>query len=428
MREHPTYRPGVGIVLINRSGKILAARPAGATGGAWQMPEGQINRGESPRDAVFRELRAEIGSDNVAILAEGQSWRSSDVPNESIEPRSPSERLQRQRQKWFLVLYKGRDAGIKPATDNPKNEAWRWVALEELIDHAMSFGSQQYVDVLEEFSAAIRAMKPTTAPAPPGRSSGRLVSLRSVKDAHPADAEKEPVDGGPLSISDGEVNFIQGFVHDGSIGAECGLQLMGYWGYCERHAWVSFAVEMSTLRGFCSRSASLYVDILQQASTALAGNTQRAIAKQLKERGSCMICNANPKWRGLLSAAELAEAKDPARLRNFLEESAPFWRSDCCPRCITLVTGGQLCRHHMIEAINEGQSLDLRHERDYFLNMLARLENYAWSFSWGFRDIDGPEDRAAIVSAIGWCSGWSSLAKLTPLGHPSSASHVGSMR
>ena len=426
MRHHPTYGPVVGIVLINRPGKILAARQTGAAGGAWQLLEAGINRGESPRDAVFRVLREEIGSDNVAILAESQSWRSSSVSTEFIEPGSASEPLRGQRQKWFLVLYKGRDAGIKPATDNAENDAWRWVALEEMTDHAVSMKRQLYVEVLGEFSASIRAMKLTTAPVP-GRPSVRLVGLQSVKDAQPADAEAEPVDGGPLSITDGEVNFIQGFVHDGSIGAECGLQLMGYWGYCQRHAWVSFAVEMSTLHGFCSRSASLYVDILRQASAALAGNTQRAVAKQLRGSGSCMICNANPTWRGLLSAAELAEAKDPARLRSFLEESAPHWRSDCCPRCIAGVTGGQLCRHHMIDAISEGQSLELNREREYFLNVLARLENYAWSFSWGFRGIDGPEDRAAIISAIGWCSGWSSLATLLPFGPLSSVSPVRSM-
>jgi hypothetical protein len=223
------------------------------------------------------------------------------------------------------------------------------------------------------------------------------------------------------------VNFVEGFMHDGSLGGECGLQLMGYWGYCERHAWVSLAVEMSALHGFCSRSASLYVDILRQAVTTLAGNNPRSLARQLKERGACMICNANPKWRGLHSDAKLAEAKDPAPLCSFAENSASFWSSDCCPRCISGMTGGHLCRRHTVEALGEGASLDLNKEREYLSNTLARLENYAWSFSWGFRGIDGPEDRAALISAIGWCSGWSSLAALIPLGRPSPPSHVRSV-
>jgi hypothetical protein len=94
-------------------------------------------------------------------------------------------------------------------------------------------------------------------------------------------SDQVEVDGGPLAITDGEVNFIQGFVHDGSIGAECGLQLMRFWGYCERHAWVSLAAEMSILHGFCSRSATLYANILRQGVAALAPNYRHA---QLQRR------------------------------------------------------------------------------------------------------------------------------------------------
>jgi putative (di)nucleoside polyphosphate hydrolase len=429
MHYHPTYRPGVGTVLINCSCKVLVARRAGIGGDAWQMPQGGINRGESPREAMLRELREEIGTDNVEILAESRSWRSYDVPGGFVKDTLSSARLQGQRQKWFLALFRGCDADINLATSTPEFDAWRWVAPEELTALGVSFKRQLYVDVLGEFSGPIRdAMKLISAPAPPEELGGGLIDLRNVSSI---DAGEIQVDSGPLAIADGEVNFIDGFMHDGSIGAECGLQLMGYWGYCERHAWVSLAVEMSILHGFCSRSASLYVDILQQAVAALAAESRsnrRVVAKQLRESGSCMICNANPRWRGLLSHAELAKAKDPSPLQSFAESSAPFWNSDCCSQCTGGVTGGHLCRRHIIEALNEGVSLDLNHEREYLLNVLGRLENYAWSFSWGFRGIDGPEDRAGLISAIGWCSGWSSLTAIVPLGHPSSASHIRSTR
>jgi putative (di)nucleoside polyphosphate hydrolase len=430
MHHHPTYRPGVGIVLINRVGQVLVARRIDGDGSGWQMPQGGIYRGESPRDAMLRELREEIGTDKVKILAESQGWRSCDAQG-LVKDVASAGSWRGQRQKWFLALFKGRDADIKLVTDNPEFDAVRWVFQEELIALAVSFKRQLYLDMLREFSGPIcDAMRLISVSEGPGESAGELINRRSPNDVPSGDAEEVQVDGGPLAITDGEVNFVEGFMHDGSIGAECGLQLMGYWGYCERHAWVSLAVEMSTLRGFCSRSASLYVDILHQAATALAAESrsnQRAVAKQLKERGTCMICNANPRWRGLHSDAELAEAKDPATLRRFAESSAPFWNSDCCPRCIGGVTGGHLCRCHTFEAVSEGGSLDLKDEREYLLNVLARLENYAWSFSWGFRGMDGPEDRAALISAIGWCSGWSSLATLIPLGHPPSASQVRSI-
>jgi hypothetical protein len=101
-----------------------------------------------------------------------------------------------------------------------------------------------------------------------------------------------------LAISEGETNCILGFIHDGSIAAEPWHRLMGAWGYCERHAWASLAVEMSALEGFVSRSAFLYFDLLRQAVAILARQTsrnQRAAAKRLAERNPCMLCEINPR-------------------------------------------------------------------------------------------------------------------------------------
>jgi putative (di)nucleoside polyphosphate hydrolase len=402
MHQPPAaLRPGVGLMLINRVGKIFVARHIDGDGSDWRMPQGGIHRGETPRDAVLRELRDQLSISNVEILAESPVWLSHDAVD--------------WRQKWFLALFKGRDGDISLSTDSPEFDTWRWVSPVELTAIAGWLKRQLYLDILGEFSGAINEVMMLISASPIADTSSRTNSLRFRKDVVLIDTEGERLDAGPLSITDGEVNFIDGFMHDGSIGAECGLQLMRYWGYCERHAWVSLAVEMSMLHGFCSRSASLYTDILRQGSAALAGDNRRAVPKQLREGGSCMICNANPRWRGLLSRADLAKAKDPSPLRSFAQGCAPFWQQDCCPQCITGVTGGHLCRRHMSEALREGASLDLANERKYLMNMLARLENYAWSFSWGFRGLDGPEDRAALISAIGWCSGWASLGALIPL-------------
>jgi len=400
MNRRPTaLRPGIGLMLINSEAKIFVARRIDGDGD-WQMPQGEIYRGEAPRDALLRRLREQLNTNNVKILAESQGWHSHD--------------LAALRQKWFLALFRGREGELKLSTDSPEFDAWRWVSSVELTALAGPSKRQLYLNMLAEFADpiidAMRLIGASDLAEPPKRTSNLL-----HRDILLIDAERERLEAGPLFITDGEVNFIDGFIHDGSIGAECGLQLMSYWGYCERHAWVSLAVEMSTLHGFCSRSASLYVDILRQAVDALGGNNRRAVEKQLRENGGCMICTANPGRRGLLSGVELAQAKDPLPLRNFAEASSPFWQQDCCPICIIGVSGGHLCRHHMIEALNEGAAPDLADERQRLMNMLVRLENYAWSFSWGFRGIDGPEDRAALISAIGWCSGWSSLAALLPL-------------
>lgn len=416
-------------MLINRSGEVLVGRRIGAE--AWQMPQGGIIRGESPRDAMLRELSEEIGTNQIEILAESESWHSYDTPGEFARAETPTQRWRGQRQKWFLCLFTGSDAEIKLGARAPEFDAWQWVRPEDLPARVAPFKRQLYSDLIAEFRSRIDDLVRRLRARPTeGRQSVTEAPDLEARRSRFDHAPEIPIDGGPLAITDGEVNFIEGFVHDGSIGAECGQQLIQNWGYCERHAWVSLAVEMSALHGFCSRSATLYTDILRQAVAALAPERRapRQLLKALKAIGGCMICKANPTRRGVVETAELVKAKDPSRLRSFAEQTAEFWRADCCPRCTDgNASGGQLCRLHLVEAVGSGAPLDLEREHQYLLELLARLNNFAWSFSWGFRGIDGPEDRAALISAIAWCSGWPSLDRIAPLRRSTATSQLGSL-
>ena len=86
--ELALYRPGVGILLLNGKGLVFVGRridmPAGLA--AWQMPQGGIDPGETPRQAAFRELKEEIGTDKAEILAETRGWLHYDLPSD-IAPR-----------------------------------------------------------------------------------------------------------------------------------------------------------------------------------------------------------------------------------------------------------------------------------------------------------------------------------------------------
>jgi putative (di)nucleoside polyphosphate hydrolase len=95
------------------------------------MPQGGIKPGESPREAAFRELREEIGTDDVEILAESTRWLYYDVPEELAK--IAWGRLWRgQRQKWLAMLFKGQNSDINVATAHPEFNAWRWVRVQEV--------------------------------------------------------------------------------------------------------------------------------------------------------------------------------------------------------------------------------------------------------------------------------------------------------
>ena len=55
------YRPCVGLMLLGRDGRIFAGQRIDNPMDAWQMPQGGIDDGESPRDAALRELEEESG-------------------------------------------------------------------------------------------------------------------------------------------------------------------------------------------------------------------------------------------------------------------------------------------------------------------------------------------------------------------------------
>jgi putative (di)nucleoside polyphosphate hydrolase len=161
--SHPTvaavdfdaYRPGIGIMLLNERGEIFIGHRADVEGPAWQMPQGGISEGELPREAAMRELKEEIGTDNADIIAESKGWLFYDVPD-ALARKVWDGRWRGQRQKWFVMLFKGNDCEIDLGGENAEFDAWRWAPVEEITDLAVSFKRQLYMHVLGEFATIFR--------------------------------------------------------------------------------------------------------------------------------------------------------------------------------------------------------------------------------------------------------------------------------
>ncbi|RME64759.1 MAG: RNA pyrophosphohydrolase, partial [Alphaproteobacteria bacterium] len=113
------YRPGVGIMLLNARGDVFTGRRIDTQVEAWQMPQGGIDEGESPRQAAFRELAEEIGTDKARVLSETVDWLVYDLPPE-LMGKVWGGKYRGQRQKWFAMLFEGSDADIDLATAHPE--------------------------------------------------------------------------------------------------------------------------------------------------------------------------------------------------------------------------------------------------------------------------------------------------------------------
>lgn len=147
------FRPNVGVMLANAEGLIWAGLRRGAGPEDWQMPQGGIDEGESPREAALRELEEEtgIGPDLARIEAESADWLRYDVPRAVVRGKWKG-KWRGQAQKWFLMRFLGSDADVNIATKHPEFADWRWMAPADLQAYIVDFKRETYERLFAEMS------------------------------------------------------------------------------------------------------------------------------------------------------------------------------------------------------------------------------------------------------------------------------------
>jgi putative (di)nucleoside polyphosphate hydrolase len=138
MLDREGYRPNVGIILLNGRNQVFWGKRLRTH--SWQFPQGGIKYGESPEQAMFRELHEEVGlsPDLVEIVARTRDWMRYEVPDHFIR-KDARGHYKGQKQIWFLLKLLGRDSDMNlRATSHPEFDAWRWndywVPLEVVIE------------------------------------------------------------------------------------------------------------------------------------------------------------------------------------------------------------------------------------------------------------------------------------------------------
>jgi putative (di)nucleoside polyphosphate hydrolase len=144
------YRPNVGLMLIAADGRVFVGRRLNQPD-AWQMPQGGVDKGETPVEAACRELAEEIGTSRALLLRESKGWITYDVP-QSLRPAHWKGKWRGQAQKWFALAFTGRDADIDLAAHDREFDAWQWVPAHELSDLAVAWKRPVYEAVVKEFA------------------------------------------------------------------------------------------------------------------------------------------------------------------------------------------------------------------------------------------------------------------------------------
>ena len=78
------YRKCVGIMILNQEKKILVGKRIDHPSGFWQMPQGGIDNNEEPEEAVWREMKEEIGTNKAKLIKVSEQWISYDIPQKTL--------------------------------------------------------------------------------------------------------------------------------------------------------------------------------------------------------------------------------------------------------------------------------------------------------------------------------------------------------
>ena len=144
------YRLNVGIILVNDSGHVFWGRRVGHD--SWQFPQGGLNPSEAPIDALYRELKEEVGldKDDVTVLGATRRWLKYRLPQQFVRHGSKPLVIG-QKQKWYLLRLACSAQKIRlDLSASPEFDSWRWVDYSEPADNVIYFKRQVYRQALKE--------------------------------------------------------------------------------------------------------------------------------------------------------------------------------------------------------------------------------------------------------------------------------------
>ncbi len=152
MLDREGFRPNVGIVLLNQRNQVFWGKRIRSH--SWQFPQGGIDRGETPEQAMFRELHEEVGlmPEHVNIVARTRDWLRYEVPDRFIR-RDARGHYKGQKQIWYLLRLTAGDWQLNlRATSHPEFDAWRWNDYWVPLDVVVEFKRGVYQMALTELS------------------------------------------------------------------------------------------------------------------------------------------------------------------------------------------------------------------------------------------------------------------------------------
>jgi putative (di)nucleoside polyphosphate hydrolase len=139
-----THRRNVALVIQDAAGRILIGE-RGDIAGAWQIPQGGMEKDESPEEAAWRELVEETGFGPDAV-----SLMNSTGPFCYLFPERARNRGEFTGQEQIYFLFKVIDASALPRP-NDEFRSFRWETKETVLALAVDFKRPCYAAAFHAF-------------------------------------------------------------------------------------------------------------------------------------------------------------------------------------------------------------------------------------------------------------------------------------
>lgn len=149
MKKPPLYfRAGVGAVIANERGQVLLGERRDHRG-AWQFPQGGLEEGEEPADAVYREIEEETGivRRQLKLVARMPEWLCYELPSRHRSGKTGLGQAQR----WFLFRMRESRLAALPQP-HPEFRRFVWASFDTAVRRAVFFKRPVYRRVREHFA------------------------------------------------------------------------------------------------------------------------------------------------------------------------------------------------------------------------------------------------------------------------------------
>jgi len=145
------FRVGVGAIIVNQNGLVFAGMRKDRAN-VWQLPQGGVIIGESPKIAVYREIEEETGikPESLKLIAQNDTLLAYELP-----PALRSKIVRGQVHYWFIFRFTATDDKITLG-DQKEFINWKWMTMDEIVGQIVPFKRCVYQQLLDFYRKNVK--------------------------------------------------------------------------------------------------------------------------------------------------------------------------------------------------------------------------------------------------------------------------------